>query len=870
MHSVRSSTSRTESVRSFKSGAGSIRSRQIKAAHAAKRAASQYIAANREKPLLCYTCGNQLKEVKCESCRTSYVPPEFSFNAMSAAVFNFSEHSHGHEHENSLCAFEFSSTPLSRSKSHVGSISGASGFSVSSASMSGTSTSNRSISGVVSYIGFYPEGEEDDHVPRTRLDYELIKDLVSLNESELLEAVLFEGFSSAESIAQSFQFSQDRHTSRYTPPVCHDATISEPCNTATLSLAEDESTAKQAPIIDNVMVKELYNKLASVTSTGPMRGILQGAQCVLQTRRLAPINENDLAFICVVLQCPVLSDCSMFTKITGPLQKLSRYASLRSRARTILELCAGLLVHGDKEKHTQFVTVYASLDEAILGAIIDMCNAYVSHRLSFDMHYKSRSGATPSKFQLVKHEWYSNDWRLASVVRLMALLWQANKMRKANSATPALPTDRFYNTMVDLVDLKVDFDCWQRGKSHKRPQFVFCMYPFLLSMGSKAIVFEHSIQRVVNTTIQREMFAAMAGASPASAIIEAASFGIFELRIRRQHFFEDSINQLRLWPTSNRRRFRVEFVNEPGVDAGGLKKEWFLMFFKQLFDSDHDLFVIDETSNFYWFGNHSDVSYYRIAGIALGLALFNSVTVDLNLPPLLFKLLLDYPYDLSDIGKMWPDIAQSLQSILEYCNDDFEEVFGLTFTAPDGTELIAGGESTNVTLSSKETYVTLLVEHLISAQGKPFQEFKKAFMSVAGGNAILLFQPEELELFTRGDRKPIDVRALRSVTKYVNFGHRYEKANKVPVVQWFWDYFEKLDPASQACLLQFVTATDRPPAAGAVQMRFSILCLGGDSERLPIAHTCFNELGLYRYKSRSKLEHKLSLAIVEYQGFGLS
>lgn len=52
-------------------------------------------------------------------------------------------------------------------------------------------------------------------------------------------------------------------------------------------------------------------------------------------------------------------------------------------------------------------------------------------------------------------------------------------------------------------------------------------------------------------------------------------------------------------------------------------------------------------------------------------------------------------------------------------------------------------------------------------------------------------------------------------------------------------------------------------------MAFKIKLLGDDTNRLPIAHTCFNQLGLYRYSTKAKLRQKLTLAISEYQGFGL-
>lgn len=32
---------------------------------------------------------------------------------------------------------------------------------------------------------------------------------------------------------------------------------------------------------------------------------------------------------------------------------------------------------------------------------------------------------------------------------------------------------------------------------------------------------------------------------------------------------------------------KIEFVGEEGVDAGGLRKEWFLLFIRELFDEAH-------------------------------------------------------------------------------------------------------------------------------------------------------------------------------------------------------------------------------------------------------------------------------------------
>lgn len=75
------------------------------------------------------------------------------------------------------------------------------------------------------------------------------------------------------------------------------------------------------------------------------------------------------------------------------------------------------------------------------------------------------------------------------------------------------------------------------------------------------------------------------------------------------------------------------------------------------------------------------------------------------------------------------------------------------------------------------------------------------------------------------------------------------------------------EPAMQRKLLMFVTGSDRIPATGATQMQLQIACGGDDCEKLPSAHTCFNQLVLYRYKTKEKLKRMLETAVLESQGF---
>ncbi len=61
----------------------------------------------------------------------------------------------------------------------------------------------------------------------------------------------------------------------------------------------------------------------------------------------------------------------------------------------------------------------------------------------------------------------------------------------------------------------------------------------------------------------------------------------------------------------------------------------------------------------------------------------------------------------------------------------------------------------------------------------------------------------------------------------------------------------------------------RAPVGGLGHLKLIIQRSGGDTDRLPSAHTCFNVLLLPEYSSQDKLCQRLLLAIENAQGFGL-
>lgn len=127
-----------------------------------------------------------------------------------------------------------------------------------------------------------------------------------------------------------------------------------------------------------------------------------------------------------------------------------------------------------------------------------------------------------------------------------------------------------------------------------------------------------------------------------------------------------------------------------------------------------------------------------------------------------------------------------------------------------------------------------------------------------------LFNPEELELLICGSPH-VDFTSIKESTKYDNGFYKTH-----PTIVSFWEIVHSMDDKEKKSLLLFVTGSDRVPLKGLSNVAFQIIKQGNDSDKLPTALTCFNQLMLPEYSSKEKLQSQLFLAIQNSKGFGLT
>ena len=93
--------------------------------------------------------------------------------------------------------------------------------------------------------------------------------------------------------------------------------------------------------------------------------------------------------------------------------------------------------------------------------------------------------------------------------------------------------------------------------------------------------------------------------------------------------------------TNFKKPLKVVFEGEPGIDEGGVRKEFFQLVIKELFDPNFGMFQYNEKKRIYWFNGMSiepNINFEMI-GIVTGLAIYNNIILDMHFPLALYKLL---------------------------------------------------------------------------------------------------------------------------------------------------------------------------------------------------------------------------------------
>ncbi|KAI8387412.1 hypothetical protein BD560DRAFT_382404 [Blakeslea trispora] len=450
-----------------------------------------------------------------------------------------------------------------------------------------------------------------------------------------------------------------------------------------------------------------------------------------------------------------------------------------------------------------------------------------------------------------------SDVAMMNATKCISILYRLNEHKGY------VPYTEFYNDAVnDQLEIKEDFPNFKDKKG-----FSFCDYPFMLNPAVKADVLKVESVFQMRHELQDAFF---------RALFQGVNSPYLVLEIRRDHIISDTLLQLEEKSIHDlKKQLRVQFVGEEGVDEGGVQKEFFQLIVREIFDPKYGMFTFNEESRLCWFTpnpvlDEINIREYKLVGLLLGLAVYNSVILDLHFPLALYKKLMHVHTTLSDLKQLDPSLGRGLERLLHFQGDieteydrNFQvdiQSFGHVYTC----DLKPFGSTVQLSDRNKHEFVDLYVQFVLSdCIKKQLNAFKEGFQLVCQDSAIKIFRPEEVEQLICGS-SDLDFDALEASTVYDGGWNKDSD-----IIKYFWEIVHSFSYEEKKKLLFFATGSDRAPIGGLSKLQFVIAKNGGDSDRLPTSHTCYNVLLLCEYSSKEKLKERLLTSISNAEGFGM-
>ena len=456
------------------------------------------------------------------------------------------------------------------------------------------------------------------------------------------------------------------------------------------------------------------------------------------------------------------------------------------------------------------------------------------------------------------------------VVPLVVAVLQWLYVTSERAGGIAHPED-FWSNAIGARDPQQAFRDLIRWKKSDRRQrscnFFLCSHAFLFSPATKRnlLAIENEMEMIATATSDGVTYNA------AEQTFEIKPFWVLE--VDRENLLEQTLQKVKAAKATDlRRKLKVVFQNEEGIDAGGVTREFFQLLSAQLFDVNSGMWSsrFDE-EEITWFNSDcfwNDEGFYLV-GILVGLAVYNSVLLDVHFPPAVYRKLLGLPLGLEDMVDS--RLGKSLQQLLDYAGDDVEDVFCLSFSlewmdlgTERTVELKPGGADIPVTSENKEEYVRLYVKWLLEESINPqYDAFERGFMKVMENSTLDFMSPHELELLVVGSPE-LDFDALEENATYEGFNA------EAHVIQHFWSFLKGASKETRLQFLRFSTGSSKAPIGGLGKLPFKIQKNGENKQQLPTSHTCFNTLLLPDYgDDYDLLAERLGRAVLECEGFGL-
>jgi hypothetical protein len=266
--------------------------------------------------------------------------------------------------------------------------------------------------------------------------------------------------------------------------------------------------------------------------------------------------------------------------------------------------------------------------------------------------------------------------------------------------------------------------------------------------------------------------------------------------------------------------------------------------------------------------NRHQLQMYTMIGRLLGLSLRSKHLLNLHLPSIVWKPLVNSVVTIEDVQAVDVLSFQILEQISQVSDSkQFDQQMAaaeVTFlvTGSDGLpkELKHDGANIPLTWENRKEYIYLLTRFRCDEFALQTAALKRGLAEVVPMDALTLFTWKELETQVCGRGMSVkDVDLLQEMTKYNGYSATDSQ------VRWLFAILrEDFTEQQRGDFLTFVWGRSRLPLTKVgFETKFGINvkdCSDPDSA-WPLAHTCFFSIDLPKYTSRALLASRISSAI---------
>uniref|UniRef100_A0A8C2JB31 HECT and RLD domain containing E3 ubiquitin protein ligase 4 n=1 Tax=Cyprinus carpio TaxID=7962 RepID=A0A8C2JB31_CYPCA len=344
----------------------------------------------------------------------------------------------------------------------------------------------------------------------------------------------------------------------------------------------------------------------------------------------SPPDIEALRLYLTLPECPLLSDPSNYTTLTIPFAKA--VVSLKDAPSKVLG------------------NWWSKFEPAVFQRLVELYKEVVVYLLRMQ------------KLGIPLSEQRIFTCFLHTSLKFLEILHSVNER-----AGQIIQYDKFYiHELDELIDIRNDYVTWFQQQMFSVVSFLYCLkvtmckYPFVFDAQAKTALLQTDaviqMQMAVDQAQRQNLHSLFASGGGVESVNPCLI-----LMVRRENVVGDSMEVLRKSKNVHYKKpLKVMFVGEEAVDAGGVRKEFFLLIMKELLDPKYGMFRYYEESRLIWFAHNTfeDIDLFHLIGVVCGLAIYNLTIVELNFPLALYKKLLKKTPTLEDLKELMPDVGR--------------------------------------------------------------------------------------------------------------------------------------------------------------------------------------------------------------------